>query len=273
MVISTMKNYELIVTTKENEVLHIELNRPGIHNAFDDKLIKELYDVFAKVEENNEIRILVLTGRGKSFCAGADLNWMHRMKNFSFDQNYKDSYELAKMLEKLHTITIPTIAKVNGAAIGGGLGLVAACDISIASTQAIFSLSEVKLGLVPACISPYLIKRVNKGMLRHLFLTGTRFDAVKAKEIGLVNEAVQPDKLDEITAKTIKKILSCGPKSLTIAKELLEKVPYMKPEEYMKYNADLIAKLRVSDEGQEGLGAFLEKRKPAWNKNIRDKEE
>ena len=261
-----MKDYRTIITTNLDSVLYIDLDRPEIHNAFDDILISELNDICNVVKEDKSIRCLVVTGRGKSFCAGADLNWMKKMKDFSFEENYQDSLCLSKMFHNLASLSIPTIAKVNGATIGGGVGIVAACDLAISSSSSIFSLSEVRLGIVPACISPYLIQKVNPGMLRSLFLTGTRFDAVKAKEIGLVHEISSPDMLDETVSKIVHKILACGPNALATAKEVLTIVPGMSAEKYQEYTARVIAQLRVSPEGQEGLSAFLEKRKPNWNK-------
>lgn len=259
-----MKDYKTLLVQKKNDIFEIILQRPDIHNAFDDVLISELIDVFKNAREDSSLRILTITGEGKSFCAGADINWMKRMKEYTFEENYNDSYQLSEMFHMLHTLPIPTIAKVNGAAIGGGVGLVAACDIVIASTKAFFSLSEVKIGLVPACISPYLIYRINGGSLPYYFLSGKRFNADVAKQIGLVNEVVEHEKLDETVTELVEKIISCGPNALKMAKELLDKVPGMKPEEYMKYTSKMIADLRISDEGQEGLSAFLEKRKPNW---------
>ena len=260
-----MQDYKYIQVSLETEVALVELNRPEIHNAFDDTLIAELRKVFQEIPKT-QARVLILTGSGKSFCAGADLNWMKRMKDYNYDENYRDAYELSEMLKELACIPIPTIAKVNGAAIGGGVGLVAACDMAFASTRAIFSLSEVRLGLVPACISPYLLKKIHPGNLRAYFLTGIRFPADKAKEIGLVNEVVEPLQLDGWVDEAVKNVLSCGPEALKIAKELLEKIPQMNEKESMEYTAKVISEIRISKEGQEGLNAFLEKRKPYWQK-------
>jgi methylglutaconyl-CoA hydratase len=168
------------------------------------------------------------------------------------------------MFEELYALPIPTIAKVNGAAMGGGVGLVATCDIAVASSAANFSLSEVRVGLVPACISPYLLQKVARSFLRNYFLTGVRFDASKAKEMGLVSEVVEPNRLDEMVNTVSGQILSCGPQALKMAKELLDRVPGMPASQHMEYTARMIANLRSSEEGQEGLSAFLEKRKPKW---------
>lgn len=259
-----MKNYTTILTSLQKGVFTIELNRPEIHNAFDDRLIAELTEVFVNVKDSKEVRALVITGQGKSFCAGADMNWMRRMKEASYEENYADSYRLSEMFHHLHSLPIPTIAKVNGAAVGGGVGLVAVCDLVIAASNAVFSLSEVRLGLVPACISPYLLARIQPGILRGFFLTGKRFDATKAHEIGLVNEVVEPSRLDSTVQQLLQDILACGPRSLTMAKELLHRVPGMPMDECLSYTSRMIADLRTSEEGQEGLSSFLEKRKPKW---------
>lgn len=261
----SMKTYQRIVFTLcDNAVAKVELNRPDIRNAFDDVLIAELREVFGEIAKDQRIRVMVLSGRGKTFCAGADMNWMRRMKDFSYEQNYQDSYALSQMLYELFSLPIPTIAKVQGAAVGGGVGLVAACDIIVAASDTMFSLSEVRLGLVPACISPYLLNRVTRGLLRGYFLTGVRFPAARAKEIGLINEVAEPDRLDQTVDDLAAQILSCGPQALKMAKELLARVPQMKQEEWLEYTSKLIADLRVSQEGQEGLTAFLEKREPSW---------
>ncbi|NUM33338.1 MAG: enoyl-CoA hydratase/isomerase family protein [Candidatus Brocadiae bacterium] len=261
-----MKEYKTLVVSVSKGILSVVLNRPEIHNAFDENVIQELNEAFVAAKEDKSIRCLVLSGQGASFCAGADMNWMRKMKNYSYEKNYEDAYLLSEMLYRLYALPFPTIAKINGSAFGGGVGLVSACDISIAASCASFSLSEVKLGLVPACISPYLLGRIQPGVLRRFFLTGERFDAGKAKEIGLINEIVPKEELDQKVAEFTEKILSCGPNSLAMAKEILEKVPGMRPEEYMRTTAEWIAKLRIGQEAQEGLSAFLEKRKPQWAK-------
>lgn len=260
-----MKNYQYIIVKNENNIYSIQLHRPEIHNAFDDVLIAELTDAFKNIREDQNARVLIISGEGKSFCAGADLNWMKKMKNYTLEENKEDALRLSQMFQALYELPIPTIARVHGAAIGGGVGLVATCDIVVASPEAFFSLSEVKIGIVPACISPYLVNRIPRGMLRYYFLTGMRMDATRAKEIGLVNDLVALEELDNTINKIVHHIQGCGPHALTMAKQLLHNIPGMKSEEYMAYTADMIATLRISDEGQEGLSSFLEKRKPAWS--------
>jgi len=260
------KSYPTITYSKEDSVARVTLNRPEIHNAFNEIMIQDLIDVFKNISEDNEVRVVVLTGNGKSFCAGADLNWMKKVVDFSYEENLKESLELAELFYLIYSLPKPTIARVNGAAIGGGAGLVAVCDIVIASDKAKFSLSEVKLGLVPACISPYEVRRVGEKNCRELFLTGERIDAQKALEFGLVNQVVPNDELDNAVDELVKQLLNSGPNALTMCKKLLQNVPLMSFEEVKKYTAEMIASLRMSEEGQEGMNAFLQKRKPNWAK-------
>jgi len=245
-------------------VARVALARPEVRNAFDEVLIEELTQVLEEIEGKGEARVLVLTGKGKAFCAGADLNWMKRMKGFSFEENLADALALSKLMRALHDLPIPTIAAVNGAAIGGGNGLVAACDIAVASYRAEFSLSEVKLGLVPACIGPYVIRRVGIANARELFLTGRRISADRAAAVGLVNEAVPAHLLASRVEEYVKDLVSSGPDALRMAKELIRDVPAMDLDAAGRYTAEMIAKLRVGDEAQEGMAAFFEKRKPDW---------
>ncbi|MGB2698627.1 MAG: enoyl-CoA hydratase/isomerase family protein [Candidatus Zixiibacteriota bacterium] len=260
------KTFQTITYTKENLVAKVTLNRPEIHNAFNEIMIQELIDAFKDIAEDKEVRVVVLTGNGKSFCAGADLNWMKKVVDFSYEENLKESLELAELFYLIYSLPKPTIAQVNGAAIGGGAGLVAVCDIVIASEKAKFSLSEVKLGLVPACISPYEVRRIGEKNCRELFLTGERIDAKKALDFGLVNQVVLHDELDRVVNELVKQLSNSGPNALAMCKTLLQNVPLMSFEEVKKYTAEMIASLRMSDEGQEGMNAFLQKRKPNWAK-------
>ena len=260
------KSFQTITYTKENLVAKIILNRPEIHNAFNEVMIQDLIDVFRNISKDNEVRVVVLTGNGKSFCAGADLNWMKKVVDFSYEENLKESLELAEFFYLIYSLPKPTIARVNGAAIGGGAGLVAVCDMVIASDKARFSLSEVKLGLVPACISPYEVRRIGEKNCRELFLTGERIDAQKALNFGLVNQVVPHDELDNAVDELVKQLLNSGPNALAMCKKLLQNVPLMSFDEVKKYTAEMIASLRMSEEGQEGMNAFLQKRKPKWAK-------
>jgi methylglutaconyl-CoA hydratase len=264
--LTNKKSFQTITCSKENSVVRVDLNRPEIHNAFNEIMIQELIDAFKDIAEDKDTRIVVLTGNGKSFCAGADLNWMKKVVDFSYEENLKESLELAELFHLIYSLPKPTIARVNGAAIGGGAGLVAVCDIVIASEKAKFSLSEVKLGLVPACISPYEVRRIGERNCRELFLTGERIDAQKALEFGLVNQVVPHDELDKAVDELVKQLSNSGPNALAMCKTLLQNVPLMSFEEVKKYTAEMIASLRISDEGQEGMNAFLQKRKPNWVK-------
>ncbi|MFZ5518721.1 MAG: enoyl-CoA hydratase/isomerase family protein [Candidatus Zhuqueibacterota bacterium] len=249
----------------QNKVATITLNRPEIHNAFNEAMISELLDLYREIADMEHIRVVVIAGEGKSFCAGADLKWMGDVINYSFEQNLNESLQLAELFYTMYTLPKPTIAKVNGAAIGGGTGLVAVNDIVIASDRAKFSLSEVKLGLVPACISPYVIKRVGERGCRELFLTGQRIDAGQALKFGLANQVVPEAELDSAVEKLIAQLITSGPNALKICKDLLEKVPQMSLDQAKTYTAESIAALRISDEGQEGMRAFFEKRPPKWS--------
>ena len=258
------REFETITCSIQDKIATVTLNRPEVHNAFNEVMIAELTEIFKKISEDDGVRVVVLTGNGKSFSAGADLNWMKKMINFSYDQNLDDSLKLAELFYLMYSLPKPTIAKVNGAAIGGGTGLVAVCDIAIASEKAKLSLSEVKLGLVPACISPYVIRKVGEGRCREFFLTGERLTAKRAAELGLVNQAVPPEELDRAVQEKAAQLVSSGPEALAMCKELLKNVPGMEFERAKTYTADMIASMRISDEGQEGMNAFLEKRKPKW---------
>ncbi|HEX9916745.1 MAG TPA: enoyl-CoA hydratase/isomerase family protein [candidate division Zixibacteria bacterium] len=262
-----LEHYQTIIFKTEDAVANVILNRPEVHNAFNEVMIKELTEVFEKISKDEHIRVVVLTGKGKSFCAGADLNWMKKVISFSYEENFDDSFKLAQLFYLIYSLPKPTIAKVNGAAIGGGTGLVSVCDIVIASEEAKFSLSEVKLGLVPACISPYVIRRMGESRCREFFLTGERLSAERASKFGLVNEVVPSNDLDKAVDEKVKQLISSGPEALKCCKELLEKVPLMNLDLATSYTAEVIAKLRISDEGQEGMNAFLEKRKPKWSKD------
>jgi len=256
--------YQTLLFEIDNGVARIVLNRPDVHNAFNDIMIREMTDVFNGLEKHSEVRVAVLTGKGKSFCAGADLNWMRRVKDYSYEDNLHESLELSNMLYSIYSSPKPTVARVNGAAIGGGTGLVAVCDIAIAASTAKFSFSEVKIGLIPACISPYVVKKCGEGRCREFFLTGERMTADRALDAGLVNKVVAVEELDQAVSELVKQLVSSGPEAIARCKELLRNVPLMTYDEVKRYTAEVIAQIRISEEGQEGMTAFLEKRKPKW---------
>lgn len=259
--------FQTILLERRDATAWITLNRPAVHNAFNALMITELTAAFRRTGTDPSVRVVILTGSGESFCAGADLNWMREIIRYSFEQNLEESLALADLLGTIHSLPKPTVARVNGTAIGGGTGLFSACDIAVASDRARFGLSEVKIGLVPAAISPYVIRRIGEGRAREFFLTGERFDAQRALEIGLVNSVAPHADLDAKIERLASLLLNSGPEAIVKCKELLRKVPAMDFDQARKYTAEVIARLRVSAEGQEGMAAFLEKRKPRWAKD------
>ncbi len=251
-------------------VAMLTLNRPEKHNAFDDAIIAELTQKLIQLNNDKQVRIVVLTGAGKSFSAGADVNWMRTSAQYDEAHNIEDALRLAELMGTLDSLRKPSIARVNGATFGGGVGLVACCDIAIASSTAKFSLSEVRLGLVPSVISPYVIAAVGTHNARRYFLTADILGADKAREIGLVHEVVGAKQLDAAVEKEITLLLRGGPKALAAAKELIAGQMALSTSARRNLHsktANIIAQLRVSEEGQEGLSAFLEKRPPKWSKN------
>jgi methylglutaconyl-CoA hydratase len=248
-------------------VRYLTLNRPQLHNAFDDGLIGALTQALQQAADDDTVRAVVLTGAGASFSAGADLNWMRAMATASEAANQEDSLRLAGLMRDLQYFPKPTVARVNGAAYGGGVGLITCCDIAIGVDGAKFGLTEVKLGLVPAVISPYVIAAIGLRQARRLFLTGELFDAAEALRIGLLHQLVEPDALDDTVHKTLALLTKAGPLAQREAKLLALRGGGYNPTDSAEEdarNAALIARLRVSSEGQEGLGAFLDKRAPAW---------
>ena len=249
-------------------VATLTLNRPELHNAFDDRLIADLIQELRDLKADSQVRAVVLAAAGKSFSAGADLNWMRRLAEYSWEQNLSDARALAELMRALNQLPKPTIAKVQGPAYGGGVGLVACCDMAIAAETASFSLSEVKLGLIPAVISPYVINAIGERQARRYFLTGERFSAREAYRIGLIHEVVAPEALDETVAELLDALASSGPAAMVAAKELIYEVSRGPIDaDLIDDTARRIANLRTSAEGREGLTAFLNKRKPAWYKD------
>jgi len=257
-------SYTTVSYEKDGRVARVTFCRPEIHNAFNSTVISEMADVFKQIEADQDIRVVLLTGEGKSFCAGADLNWMKSVVDQTYEQNLSESNDLADLFYQMYTCTRPIVGRINGAAIGGGTGFVAVCDIALAAESAKFSFSEVKIGVVPACIGPYVIRKLGEGKARELFITGERMKAGRAYEVGLVNKVVEDDRLDDEVDRLINTILTSGPNAVATAKRLVSEVPAMTPEQFKPYTAEMIAKLRLSDEGQEGMNAFLSKRKPSW---------
>ena len=255
-----------LLSLREGPVARLRLNRPALHNAFDAVLIAALTGALEAVANDGSVRVVVLEGDGASFSAGADLNWMRGMAAASEAANRDDALALARLMRTLDELPKPTIARVHGAAFGGGVGLVACCDIAIGAPEAKFGLTESKLGLLPAVISPYVIEAIGARQARRWFATAEIFDADTALAIGLLHAVVPADRLDAAVQRQIDLLLKAGPVAAAQAKALVRRVTaHGDRDRHDADNADLIARLRVSPEGQEGLGAFLDKRKPGWN--------
>ncbi|WP_426416128.1 enoyl-CoA hydratase/isomerase family protein [Aestuariirhabdus sp. LZHN29] len=262
-----MSSTTVTCTIDSRGIATVTLNNPDKHNAFDDGMIAALSEHFTTLATNDEVRALVLASSGRSFSAGADLNWMKRMADYSFEENLRDANALANMLQQLNTMPKPTIARVQGAAFGGAVGLVSCCDMAIASSRASFCLSEVRIGLVPATISPYVIDAIGQRAARRYFTTAERFSAQRAQILGLVSEVVDEEELDSQLEHLLSQILANGPHAVAAAKQLLFEVAGRPiDDELIGSTCERIASIRVSPEGQAGLGAFLDKQSPPWIK-------
>lgn len=248
----------------ETGVGTVVMDRPDRHNAFDEHVIADLTAAFARLGADDAVRAVVLRGAGKSFSAGADLDWMRRMAAYDEAANLADARALAALMRTIDALPKPTVALVHGAAYGGGVGLVACCDIAIATEAASFSLSEVKLGLIPAVISPYVVRAIGARAARRYFLTAERFDAVEARRLGLVHELAASDGLEEAARQILAALRGNGPGAVRAAKDLVAAVAGRAPAEVEDNCARRIAGIRAGDEGKEGVAAFLEKRKPSW---------
>ena len=259
----------VLFDVNQQGIATVTLNNPDKHNAFDDAIISDLTRIFVEISNRDDIYLMILASTGKSFSAGADLSWMKRMANYSFDENLADANALANMLKALNFMPQTTIAKIQGAAFGGAVGLASCCDIVIASKNASFCLSEVKLGLIPATISPYVINAIGQKASRRYFQTAERFFADKAMQIGLVDEVVELNELDQTINNMVSTILNNGPIAVRQAKKLALDVAYQTIDQtLLNETSERIASIRVSDEGQEGLGAFFEKRTPKWQSKL-----
>ncbi len=253
---------EVRLHTDERGISRITIARPDRKNAFDAALIAELTDVVARVDRS--ARAVVLQSEGDAFSAGADVEWMRGMADYSLDDNLADSRALAGMFRALYDLEMPLVARVQGAAIGGGAGLVAVADIAVASTEATFAFSETRLGILPAVVSPYVVRKIGPARATALFVTGSRIDARRAHEIGLVERLVEPSDLDAAVGRVLDAIVSGGPKAVNAAKRLVREVEGRPLDEVAELTVKRIADIRVSHEGQEGLRAFLERRDPRW---------
>jgi methylglutaconyl-CoA hydratase len=258
-------DYSTLKLEKDGVVARVTLDRPEVKNAFDDVLIGELSDLLAAIAKDKSVRVMVLTGAGDIFSAGADLNWMKKVAGYGFEENVEDALTFARMVEFLYRLPKPTIARINGACLGGGIGLVSACDVAVTVREAKFALREILLGIAPSAISPYVLRKIGESHAHDYFLTGRSFDGDRAREIGLVNEVVERELLDAEVDVWVKRFLHAGPAAIAATKQLIDRVSWSPIEEIQEYTARTIASLRGSDEGREGFAAFFEKRKPRWD--------
>jgi methylglutaconyl-CoA hydratase len=256
-----------VLTTARDDrtgILRVSLNRPDIRNAFDEEVIAALTRLARDAASDSALRAIVLSGEGPVFCAGADLAWMMKAVAYTRQDNLRDAEDLARMLELLDSLPVPLIGRVHGAALGGGTGLVAVCDMVVAADDAVFAFSETKLGILPAVIAPYVLAKMGSSAARELFLTGARFGAVRARELGLVHRVVPATSLDETVDDYLREILASAPTAIAAAKDLIREIQHSRPAEVIGITTSRIADQRVSVDGQEGMRAFLEKRKPKW---------
>lgn len=257
--------YQTLEIEMQGKVATIWMNRPDVHNAFDEALIKELTAACKALDGDDAVRVVILAGRGKSFSAGADLNWMKRAANNSVEENMSDARGLAGMLRTLAEMKKPTIARVQGAALGGGTGLTAACDIAVASTKAVFATSEVKFGIIPSAISPYVVRAIGARQAYRYFQSAERIDASRARELGLVHEAVEPEALDAKVQEIVDMLIQGGPLAQAAAKDLIRAVDNQPINDTLvEDTAQRIAHLRATPEAKDGIAAFLDKRQPSW---------
>jgi methylglutaconyl-CoA hydratase len=260
-----MANYSFLKIDRRGPIATVTLNRPEVHNAFNSELIAELAAAMNALGTDAQVRIVVLSGVGRSFSAGADVNWMRETVTYTYEQNLADARRLAEMFHTIADCPKPVIARVHGSAFGGGVGLVAACDIAVAVKAAEFAFSEVRLGIVPAVISPFVLARIGAGAARRYFLTAERFSAEEAQRIGLISQVVSDEAaLNALIEERISQLLQGGPQALALCKQLIATVDRSDPETARTYTTETIAQARVSEEGQAGLRAFLGKRPAPW---------
>jgi methylglutaconyl-CoA hydratase len=259
--------YEHLTSTRDGAVERLTLNRPDVRNAFNEQVIAELAHWAARTREaalRHEVRAVIMAGAGKVFCAGADVAWMSKTVHYSGEENLRDAMAMSRMFAAINELPLAVIGRIQGAALGGGAGLAAVCDMVVAEDGAVFGFTETKLGILPAVISPFALAKIGQAAARELFLTGARFSAARAKEIGLVHEVVQGGALDQAVGRYVDELLSAGPEAVAAAKALIPKVWSRPIADAMPITAAAIATRRVSPEGQEGLRAFLDKRPASW---------
>jgi methylglutaconyl-CoA hydratase len=267
LIIKTMaETYQTLEIIREKSISTVWLNRPGVHNALDRQMISELSLALSELAADRSTRLAAIRGRGKSFCAGADIKWMKGGAGLAAEDNYREVRMLSDLYRQIYTFPKPLVTVVHGASSGGANGIVAASDIAVCSDDAVFSLSEVRLGLVPSVIAPYIIRRTGEFPARELMLTAKKIYGTEAARIGLVNRSCQLREIDQVIEDMYLQLLEGGPQALELCKKLiLEVCNGVAPGDPDGYTADLLASIRVSEEGQEGMAAFLEKRKPGWH--------
>ena len=258
---------QFLRTRRDGPVEYLTLNRPEVRNAFNEVMIGELSAWADAMRADASVRVAVMNGAGPVFSAGGDLAWMAKMVGYSHEENRRDAEVLADMYHRLNTLPVPLIGQVHGAALGGGSGLAAVCDVVVAERGCLFGFTEVKLGILPGVISPYVVAKIGQSAAREFFLTGARFSAERAREIGLVHEVVDAPDMDGAVLRYINEFLSAGPAAIAASKALIPKVAGAAGDEITAMTAQAIADLRVSPEGQEGLRAFLEKRRASWQQD------
>jgi methylglutaconyl-CoA hydratase len=257
-------SYRFLQVKRDGPIEHLVLNRPDVRNAFNDEMVGELAAWAGAARADTTLRAVVLSGAGATFCAGADLTWMSSMVSYSTEDNVRDATAVSTMFDALNTLPVPLIGRVHGAALGGGCGLVSVCDIVVSDEQALFGFTETKLGILPAVIAPFALAKIGISAARELFLAGMRFSAARAQAIGLVHAVTSADALDERVQHYVREVLTAGPGAIARAKALIQQIAGRPPADVRALTSQTIANQRVSAEGQEGMRAFLEKRKAAW---------
>lgn len=256
---------ERLQVDRDGPVARVWLNRAELRNAFDGLMIAQLRQSLSELSRDQAVRVIVLAGRGSCFCAGADLKWMEAMAAYTLEENLREAQAMADLFFTVYTSPKPVVAQVHGAALGGGAGLVAACDMAVGAFGTQFGFPEVRLGLIPSVISPYVVAKIGESAARELFLTGARFEAVRASEIGLLRVAVAEEDLADAVQQRVRQLLKSGPQAIAESKALIREVACRGVQEVQEYTVKRIAELRVAPEGQEGMRAFLEKRKAEWS--------
>lgn len=259
-----METPPVLYVDKEGPLAKVRLNRPDVRNAFNAELIAALRSTFANLGADPAVRAIVLSGEGKVFCGGADINWMRSSLDLSYDENVADARAMSEMFDTIDRCPKPVVGRIHGAALGGGAGLAAVCDVVIAGADTVFGFTEVKLGIIPAVISPFVLEKIGPSNARALFLTGERFDAKRAHHIGLIHEIVVADTLDVCVERVINEVLTAAPGAVSVAKALIPRVLETPYDEQRDLTASAIAERRTTPEGQDGLRAFLERRKAGW---------